>query len=282
MIFESGERTLINCIIPKNAGHIHGCQSTAFKHTNTLLYTTIFSNSLIADFFIKTTGKSNLHSLWHLFPHINIDKRALLRGIALTCLSSHYKSLWKDTWPSIEIDDSWTKTDHRLPNPFFSSLTSNWRRECTLRTDYARRQALVEIDVLVAMALGLTLEELKTIYRIQFPVLRQNESGTWYDREGRIVFTTQVLPGVGLPRKASKHGASYGIETPDRRESGIPLGWEDIQGLTQGTVTKTFMDDTLPGGPTERTVTYVAPFDSCSREEDYEIAWKVFEEREKR
>ena len=36
--------------------------------------------------------------------------------------------------------------------------------------------------------LGLTLEELKTIYRIQFPVLKQNENETFYDMNGRIVF----------------------------------------------------------------------------------------------
>ena len=39
------------------------------------------------------------------------------------------------------------------------------------------------------------------------------------------------------------------------------------------------MDDTMPGGPVERTIEYVAPFDRCEREQDYETAWKFFEEK---
>lgn len=40
--------------------------------------------------------------------------------------------------------------------------------------------------------------------------------------------------------------------------------------------------DTMPGGPVERTIEYVAPpFDRCDREQDYETAWKFFEEKYK-
>ena len=38
-------------------------------------------------------------------------------------------------------------------------------------------------------------------------------------------------------------------------------------------------DDTMPGGPVERTIEYVAPFDRCDREQDYETVWKFFEEK---
>ena len=167
------------------------------------------------------------------------------------------------------------QVDTRLSKEFFSNLSSNWNRNCALRTDYARRQALVEIDVLVAKALGLTLEELITIYRVQFPVMRQYESDTWYDQKGRIIFTnSKGLTGVGLHRKARKNDeATYGIHSPERDEDNIKIGWEDVKDMKEGTVTKTYMDDTLPGGPREKTVTYYAPFDRCDREEDYRIVW---------
>ena len=45
------------------------------------------------------------------------------------------------------------------------------------------------------------------------------------------------------------------------------------------TYRKTYTDDTQPGGPVERNIEYVAPFDRCDREEDYETAWKFFSEK---
>ena len=55
------------------------------------------------------------------------------------------------------------------------------------------------------------------------------------------------------------------------------LGWEDIQELPAGCiVSKTFPDDTFPGGPKQRTTEYHAPFVRPDREEDYRVAWAHF------
>ena len=39
---------------------------------------------------------------------------------------------------------------------------------------------------------------------------------------------------------------------------------------------RTITDDTMPEGPVERTIEYVAPFDKCDRIEDYKTAWEFF------
>jgi hypothetical protein len=131
------------------------------------------------------------------------------------------------------------------------------------------------------MALSLTLEELLTIYRVQFPVMRQYEKDTWYDANGRIVFTSSKgLTGVGLPRKAPKKDNPYEIQTPNGQAEIRPIGWEDIRALPAGSkVIQTVNDDTIPGGPRQKQITYLATFDKCDREEDYKTAWAEFERR---
>ncbi len=253
MIGSAAERTIIGAIVPGNGcGHIHGVQTTCFRDAKLLLAASSVAFSIIGDFFIKSTGRSNLHFTWGSFPVIELTPTIFVRLLALNCITEYYADLWASTWQESYREESWAKEDPRLSNSFFGSLSPDWNRDCAFRTDFMRRQALIEIDVLVAKALGLTLEELITIYRVQFPVMRQYETDTWYDQNGRIVFTaSKGLPGVGLSRSE----------------------WNDIKDTESGVVARTVMDDTLPGGPFERTIEYIAPFDRCNREEDYKEVW---------
>ena len=57
----------------------------------------------------------------------------------------------------------------------------------------------------------------------------------------------------------------------------VPIGWNEIKEMTEGTVERHVTDNTLPTGPVERTITYVAPFTKCDRERDYAQVWMVLE-----
>jgi Eco57I restriction-modification methylase/N-6 DNA Methylase len=262
MIGASAERTLIPVIIPNFVGHINTCLSTIFKNEQDLLDYYCLTLSVPVDFRVKTTGMGHANTtLIYQLPILTNEKfrkELHLRALSLTCLTQYYDGLWKNSWNGNYTKDHWAKSDPRLSNDHFKNMTPEWQRNVALRTDYTRRQALVEIDVLASMVLGLTLKELKTIYRVQFPVMRHYESDTWYDQNGRIVFTaSKGLPGVGFTR-------------PE---------WNEIKDMESGTVDRTIIDDTLPGGPIERVITYIAPFERCNREKDYEEVWKVFEKR---
>lgn len=261
MLNISGERTLISAIVPPKSSHINGIIGLAFSDHRLLVSVASAFSSLPYDFFVKITGMSNLRfTTIVVMPLLRYSPEIAARTLMLNVLTNKYAHLWKESWEDKFTSLNWSKPDPRLCPERFTSLTPQWTWDTPLRTDYERRQALVEIDVLTAMALGMTLDQLKTIYRIQFPVLQSYEANTWYDRNGRIVHTNnRSLTGVGFKR-------------PE---------WDKIKDAKSGTFTRTITDDTMPGGPMERTIEYVAPFDRCDREQDYETAWAFFEERYK-
>jgi hypothetical protein len=276
------ERSLISTLISKNVGHLNSVLSFTFQNNEELIKSYLITISIIGDFFVKVIGATNIvNSTIESLPLLNLRSMSISRLLSLTCLTSYYEELWQEQFQEEFKTDNWSKKDDpRLNQNFFKNLTSNWQRDVALRTDYERRQALVEIDVLVAQELRLTLEELKTIYRIQFPVLKQNENETFYDMNGRIVFTvSKGLTGLGLPRKADKKAAPQKIVINGEVVDEKPLGWEDIQDMQEGEIHRTIIDDTTPDGPIERTIIYKAPFAKCDREKDYEIAWEYFEKR---
>ena len=267
MIGSTSERSLSGGILLPNCNHIGGVVTVTFKDYHTLIEFAGLTSSIPMDFYVKTLGISDIHAnRVHPFP-LGIEpkykKSLFVRVLLLNCLTKYYGHLWETMWDSHFIEEGWSVSDIRLKS--FKELHKEWSWEIPLRNYYERRQALIEIDVISSMALGLSLDDLDIMYSIQFPVLQQNENDTWYDQKGNIVFTcSKGLTGVGLDRKA----------------------WESMRGsLSEDGMTYTGTSETyehtidpakseLYGG---QKVTYYAPYNRCDRIEDYRRAWAHFE-----
>lgn len=274
MVNLSGERSLICAVLPRRTAHINGVISISFLNRYDTVDIAALCASIVMDFYWKTVASQNITaSRIETFPLGVASKyqpAIYSRTLLLNCLTKHYANLWSDCWREEYAKETWSINDARLKS--FSGLKEQWEWSTPLRNYFERRQALVEIDVVSAMALGLSLEDLEMIYNIQFPVLQQNENDTWYDAKGNIVFTcSKGLTGVGLDRKRDT-------------KTGMP-GWEDIRGeqIDENTYagaspTHTHTIDPkkseLYGG---QQVTYYAPYTRCERIADYRRAWAHFE-----
>ena len=280
MVGCDSERTLAPCIIPKGYSFIAQVNSVSFTNNSDLLVMTSLFESVVVDFYVRSLNKGHLHpGVIKSIPVQVIPNRFIarifVRSLGLNCLTKFYKELWEDCYSPTFNSDSWSSDDPILSHDFFKELTPEWQRNNALRSDLDRRQALLEIDVIVAQAFGLTLHELQICYRLGFRVMRSYEEGTYYDQNGRIVFTPNSSLGAGLPQTADKDDEiKYAINGGVKD---APIGFEDVINMKEGTVSKTFLDDTLSGEPQLRTITYYAPFFKKNRVEDYAKAWEYFE-----
>lgn len=258
MVGPDSEHTLICALLPRKTAHVNGVISSTFKEERNVVDMAGLCSSLPLDFWMKIMASQNLTSIrMQSFP-LGIEKKynSALRSrtLLLNCLTSYYADLWEMCWDTSFQEENWSLTDSRLKP--FASLTKKWTKEIPLKNYFERRQAQIEIDVIGAIALGLSLADLEEMYSIQFGVLKQYEEDTWYDKKGDIVFTNSVgLKGVGVDRPK----------------------WEEIRNQKEGeTYTHTIdpAKSELYGG---QQVTYYAPYTKCDRIEDYRRAWAHFE-----
>ncbi|GAB3863884.1 hypothetical protein GCM10029963_73370 [Micromonospora andamanensis] len=96
-----------------------------------------------------------------------------------------------------------------------------------LRTDYDRRLALVEIDALVAIMLGLTAEQLCAMYRSQFAVLRKYEWEMFFAPDGHKIGAETHNRGVRQTAEETKIITAWKKAqlNPSASEPVIPDRW---------------------------------------------------------
>ena len=256
MVNQAAERSLQSAICPPKISHIDGIYSIIFKDQKYLLNYIAYTSSIVIDFFVKLTGASNLtDSIMRYFPIEISDKYIYdtqVRVLRLNCVNVQYKSLWEQFYTDRFNNVKWSIDDKRLSN--YNNLTNEYKIHNSLLNYYERRIALLELDVIISMLLGISFESLCLMYTSQFPVLVQNENDTWYDQKGNIVFTcSKGLTGVGVDRPV----------------------WNTISDMKEGeTYEHTIEKSELYYG---KKVTYYAPFEKCDRVEDYKVAWAHFE-----
>ncbi len=251
------ERSLYSAVYPPGVTHTDGVFSVIFKSNSELVRLSAFTASIIADFFVRVSGKSNLGlTVIGKFPLINnsdICDRIVNRYLRLCCLTTAYEGLWESQYSEIDESTSFGECVTKFGEADWSECDVSFSTRFSLRSDLARRNFLIEIDVLFALEFGISISELIGIYQTYFSVLSRYENVDLYDTAGsRLPNTTRKDPGA---RELSQQMSTHDGVSP------LTVSWEIDNG--NQTVTKTFYP----------------PFSHVDRIEDYRTAYRVFSER---
>jgi hypothetical protein len=247
-IASNTERSLYAAIIPPGPAHVDLMRSLALADNRSTVLAAGFWSSLPLDYFVRIAGKNDLttgvaKTLPYGSPNYPLADALLLRAMRLNCLTDEYFDLWTDVYDEAWRADSWACPWDGLPP--LAEVSSIWTAETPLRAERARRSALVEIDALVAVWLGMDVDALIAIYRAAFPVLNRYEEITWFDANG------WKLAGYHRTFGQIQQKSSY----------------EDFLAYNES------------GGAMPPPVGYTPPFYKADREAEYRQAHAVFSER---
>lgn len=213
MIAPDTERSLYAAIVPPGAAHVDLVHSADLGSSRLTALTGGFWAALPIDYLLRTTGVGHLKKApARRMPAPQTEhplaSALLLRTLRLNCLTSAYADLWEDlydrTWPAYE---PWA-CDWPELQPLHA-VGPAWTRETPLRTERARRAALVEIDALVAVWLGVSADALVAMYKARFPIMQDFDAVTWFDSTERKIAGNRYTYGFGQTKEHYEHFLAY-------------------------------------------------------------------------
>ncbi|MCT1908324.1 restriction endonuclease [Brachybacterium paraconglomeratum] len=261
MAATTGERTLVPAIYPPGTAGVHSVSSYGLPGASkrSLVLMSAAASSLLSDFMVRSSvgsaiSPSAVDRLPMLSETHDLATSAVLRTLRLNSLTTAYADLWRDAYDPSFTCDAWAGGLDRPNRPALGDVGPEWSMTSPLRIDEDRRQALVEIDAIMAIVTGISIDDLVTIYRTQFGVLNDYDRG-----EGKKAYIFDAN-GRLIPSSVRTAWNKAG-----RPETGLPL--ED----------RTAVHPSATG--TGRTIVYEQPFRILDREADMRQAYDEFTRR---
>jgi hypothetical protein len=224
-IADNSERSLVAVLLPRGPAHVHLVHSLAFGSARETALASGFWAAIPVDYLIRVTGrgdltKADVKMMPSPDPGHPLAGDLLLRTLRLNCLTDAYADLWRELH-----DPAWREEDWAYDWPRLNAvgdIDGDWGLDTPLRTEYARRAALVEIDVLVAVWLGLEIEEFLAAYESRFSVLADHEDDMYFDANGRKLAADYDSWGHGQTKEHWKQFEKY-LEDPATNQ--VPDGY---------------------------------------------------------
>ena len=224
------ERGLHAALLPPGPTHFYTVLTLALTDNRQTSTVAGLWASLPLDYLVKVSGKADITvDLARQFPtpvSHPLTTPLLHRALRLNCLIRDYALIWDELYDTTWAADTWTATDSHATVPL-GSASNTWSMQTPLRTDYDRRMALVEIDALVALMLGLTAEQLCAMYRSQFAVLRKYEWDMFFAPDGHQIGTLTHNRGVRQTEDETELAKAWRKAklNPEEPDPEIPADW---------------------------------------------------------
>ncbi|MGV9697284.1 Eco57I restriction-modification methylase domain-containing protein [Streptomyces sp. NPDC003470] len=221
MIPFANSRSLYAALIPPGPAHVHLVQSLAFTDDRLTVLNAGFWAALPLDYLLRIMGRPHLQSseardMPAPDPQHPLAPALLLRTLRLNALTSSYDPLWAELFdPRWAGYEDWANPDWPFLKPLAAGLKSTWEYSTPLRSEHERRAALVELDALVAVWLGITADQLAAIFKSRYPQLYDYESATYFDANGRKIAADFNTYGHGQTKQDYLDLLAH-LEDPDR------------------------------------------------------------------